>query len=239
VGLCALALAAGPVTGAGFSIFEQGSKAMGTAGAFTALADDGSAMFHNAAGIAFQESSFAVGATFITFGEAEFEGGSPFPGTGFDGEQKSLVETPPHAYWVKKMGDRGAFGIGLMSPFGLTTEWDHPESFSGRYLSTKAGLRAIDFNPTYAFKVSDTMSVGIGAIVRYSDVELERFVGQVNPFTLRVADVATARIESDFSEGYGFNVGFLHRWNNSFSWGLSYRSKIEIDYEGGRASSRC
>ena len=53
VGLCALALAAGPVTGAGFSIFEQGSKAMGTAGAFTALADDGSAMFHNAAGIAF------------------------------------------------------------------------------------------------------------------------------------------------------------------------------------------
>ena len=85
LGILALVLAAGPAAGAGFSIFEQGSKAMGTGGAFTALADDGSAMFHNAAGLAFQENSLAAGATFITFGQAEFQGSAPFPGTSSTG----------------------------------------------------------------------------------------------------------------------------------------------------------
>ena len=38
---------------AGFAIFEQGARAMGFAGAFTAQANDPCAIFHNAAGIAF------------------------------------------------------------------------------------------------------------------------------------------------------------------------------------------
>ena len=44
----AVVLAAFPVDGAGFGVFQQGAKAMGMAGAFTAQADDPSAMFHNA-----------------------------------------------------------------------------------------------------------------------------------------------------------------------------------------------
>ena len=174
----------------------------------------------------------AAGPTCSTLGQAEFQGSAPLPGTCSTGEQKSALETPPHAYWVHRLGDRGVFGLGVMSPFGLTTQWDKPETFSGRYLSTKAALRVVDLNPTYAFRITDTMSVGVGAIVRYSDVELERFVGQFNPFTLRVADVGQVAIGSDFSAGYGVNVGFLHRWNNSFSWGFSYRSKIKVDSEG-------
>ena len=51
-GCSALALlAATPIFAAGFGIFEQGSKAMGMAGAFTAQADDPSAMFHNVGGL--------------------------------------------------------------------------------------------------------------------------------------------------------------------------------------------
>ena len=39
-------------------------------------------------------------------------------------------------------------------------------------------------------------------------------------------------LESDFDTGYGFTVGLLHKVNPSFSWGLSYRSAIDIDYAG-------
>ncbi len=226
-------LAAAPGFAAGFSIFEQGSKAMGMAGAFTAQADDPTAMFHNAAGLAFQDQrDFRVGFTYVTFSEAKFQGANPFPGEDAAGEQKTLQQFPPHAYWVQPMGERVRFGLGVESPFGLATEWDEVDTWPGRYLSNLASLRAVDLNPTLAWKANDSFGVGFGVIGRFSDVELERRVGRNNPFTQTVSDIADIHLESDFDSGYGWNVGVLHKWNSSFSWGFSYRSKIKIDYQG-------
>ncbi|MCZ6727674.1 MAG: hypothetical protein O7A98_10040 [Acidobacteria bacterium] len=62
-----LGLIAAPARSSGFSIFEQGSRAMGMAGAFTAQADDGSALFHNVGGLGFLEDrQLSAGATYIT-----------------------------------------------------------------------------------------------------------------------------------------------------------------------------
>lgn len=233
LGFCALGVWGGaPAEGAGFGIFEQGTKAMGMAGAFTAQADDPSLLFHNAGGLAFVEKrEFAGGVTYIKGAKAEFRGAAPFPGPDDRAEQELLAEVVPHAYWVQPVSNTFKFGFGIEAPFGLTTEWKDPDSFSGRFLSTKAALRAVDLNPTVAWRFGN-FGVGIGAIARVSDVELNRHVGAVNPFTQTVADVGRLKLEGDFSEGYGFNVGLLHKWNNSFSWGLSYRSQITVDYEG-------
>ncbi len=229
-----LLLAAGPAFGAGFSIFEQGSKAMGMAGAFTAQADDGSAMFHNVGGLAFfTKRQFQAGATFITFSEAEFEGFNPFPGASATGEQETLAEFPPHFYWVEPLGSSAwKFGLAVNSPFGLTTEWKDPEQWAGRFIAEKAALRALDLNPNLGVQLSDTFGIGFGAIVRFSDVELRQSQAAINPFTLQPADIARVRLESDFDEGFGWQVGFLHRVNNSFSWGAAYRSKLTIEYGG-------
>ena len=72
-------LAAAPLHAAGFSIFEQGSKAMGMAGAFTAQADDPSALFYNAGGLAFvDKQEFSIGDTYIHATKAELRGRDPF-----------------------------------------------------------------------------------------------------------------------------------------------------------------
>jgi long-chain fatty acid transport protein len=227
------ALLAGPAYGAGFSIFEQGAKAMGMAGAFTAQADDPSMLFHNAGGLAFvTESQGSLGATWIYGAEAELEGANPFPGEGYRAEQKNLSEFPPNAYWVAPINQTWKWGLGLMTPFGLTTEWEDPAQFAGRFLSTKAALRAIDINPTLGWQVTPNFGIGFGAVARISDVELNRFVPSVNPFTQQVVSVGRLALEGDFSEGYGFNAGILHKVNNSFSWGLSYRSRIKVEYDG-------
>lgn len=222
---------AAPASGAGFGIFEQGTKAMGMAGAFTAQADDPSAIFHNPGGLAFQDRDFAVGATWIRSTESNFQGGpTGFPGPGVTGEQETLSEFPPHAYYVQPIGGGNVvFGLGAYSPFGLVTEW--PEDFPGRFISRKAALRAIDVNPVIAWRAGD-LGLAVGAIGRFSDVELIQHVAVVNPFTQTAQDVATLTLESDFESGYGFNVGLLHRYNNSFSWGLSYRSGLEVEYAG-------
>ena len=226
-----LALSAAPVHAAGFSIFEHGSKAMGMAGAFTAQADDPSALFHNAGGLAFvEETEFAAGFTWIHATEAELQGAAPFPGD-VTAEQELLSEFPPHLYWVQPINPTFKFGLGIETPFGLTTEWENPETFPGRFISTKAALRAIDVNPTIGWRVGN-LGIGVGAIARFSDVELNRSVGRINPFTQRVADVARLELTSDFHEGFGWNAGILHKVNPSFSWGLSYRSKVTVAYEG-------
>ena len=227
------AVVAVPAHGAGFGIFEQGTKAMGMAGAFTAQADDPSAMFHNAAGIAFQEGEVALGFTYIRSLEASFEGAGPFPGAGYSAEQETLSEFPPHAYWVQPIHGTWTFGLGVMTPFGLTTEWQDPDEFRGRFLSSRAALTALDVNPTLGWRVTPSFGLGFGAIGRFSTVELRRNIPQFNPFTQTVADIGTLELEGDFdNEGFGWNAGLLHKVNNSFSWGLSYRSEIDVDYEG-------
>lgn len=226
-------LAAGPGYGAGFSIFEQGSKAMGMAGAFTAQADDPSLLFHNAGGLAFVTKREAqIGATYIRGIKADLQGANPFPGAGYTAEEKDLSELPPHAYYVQPINDTWKFGIGVETPFGLTTEWKNPDTFAGRFISTKAALRTIDLNPTIGWQITPTFGIGVGAIARFSDVDLNRDIGANNPFTNTRVNVAKLRLKAGFDQGYGWNVGLLHKFNNSFSWGLSYRSKVKLDFEG-------
>jgi long-chain fatty acid transport protein len=233
VALAAGAGVAGPAHAAGFGIFEQGTKAMGMAGAFTAQADDPSALFHNVAGIAFQkERDLSVGTTLIALGDSQFQGADPSPGSSVTAEQADNLVTPSHIYFVQPINQAVTFGFGFNNPFGLVTEWDDPDNFAGRFLSTRAELKTYDLTPSLGWQVTPTFGIGVSAVARFAEVELDRRVARVNPFLLRASEVAEVNLKSDLNSGFGFNVGLLHRFNNSFSWGLSYRSKIKIDFEG-------
>ncbi len=228
-----VALVASPAFAAGFGIFENGSKAMGMAGAFTAQADDPSALFHNAAGLAFQhERAFQVGTTLITTSSADFKGAAPFPGSGATGEQDSTIFYPSHAYWVEPLSSNLTFGLGFNDPFGLGVKWKNPDEWAGRYISYDATLRTFDLNPTIAWQASPNFGIGFGVIGRWSDIELNRRIPFLNPFTQQVQDIGDAKLTSDLDNGYGWNIGLLHKATPRFSWGLSYRSKIKVDYKG-------
>ncbi|HRC85066.1 MAG TPA: outer membrane protein transport protein [Thermoanaerobaculia bacterium] len=233
VAVLALLLSSAPAMAAGFGIFEQGAKAMGMAGAFTAQADDPSALFHNVAGIAFQRKrDFSIGTTLINLGNSKFRGANPTPGASVRGEQASNLVTPSHIYYVQPIGNSLTFGFGFNDPFGLVTEWDKPGTWAGRYLSTRAELKTYDLLPSIAWQATPTFSVGLSAVARFSEVTLERRIPGRNPFTQIVSDVGKVKLDSDLDSGYGYNLGILHRYNNSFSWGFTYRSKVKIDYKG-------
>jgi len=78
--LLVLGLVPASAHAAGFAIFEQGARGMGFGGAFTAQTSDPSAIFHNAAGIAFLDGKQVyLGATAIAPSQ-DFTGTEPFPG---------------------------------------------------------------------------------------------------------------------------------------------------------------
>jgi long-chain fatty acid transport protein len=229
-----VALAAPPLQAAGFGLFEQGTRAMGMAGAFTAQADDPSAMFHNVGGLAFlDQREFMAGTTLITHTKGRFLGAEPFPGPGVEDELAGTLFFPSHLYYVEPLGSRFSFGLSFFTPFGLATEWDDPDTFSGRFISYQAELVSFDLAANLGWRATDNLGIGAGFVARASSVELRRRAGLANPFeSFRIVDVADIRLESDREVDFGFTLGILHRLTPTLSWGLSYRSRIRTDYSG-------
>lgn len=224
---------AGPLFAAGFSIFEQSAKATGMADAVTAQSDDPSTIFYNPGGMAFfAKAAGSIGDTYITETKAHFVGANPFPGDGVTASEKKLNAFPPHAYWVQPITPQFQVGLGIESPFGLQTQWNNPDTFAGRYLSTLAAIKDIDINPTISWQVVPELGIGAGFIIRKSEVTLERDASREDPFTLDVVNIAKVKLKSTYDTGYGFDLGFLHKPTPWLSWGASYRSQINVNYSG-------
>ena len=217
----------------GFAIFEQGARGMGFAGAYTSQTEDPSAIFHNAAGIAFLKGrQLYFGATLI-HPDSEFEGENPFPGVGVREQGDAGVTIPPAFDYSHQWSERLAFGLGLHVPFGLRTRWQNADTtFTGRFLSRRAEVRSLSLNPTVAYKLADRLAIGAGVDVRFSTVELDRNAGVINPFTQRVVDAALVELKSDTATSFGFNLGVLAKPVENLSVGFAYRHKVKTDFDG-------
>jgi long-chain fatty acid transport protein len=232
--LCAVTLlGAVNVLAAGYSIYEQGAKASSMAGAFSATADDPTAIFYNVAGIAFQRNLAATaGATWIMFNN-EFRGGNyDFPGPDAMAGYEDHNFVIPTVYAVVPIGENLTFGVGQFAAFGLRTDWENPQTFPGRFISMDADLKTASIQPSLAWKTSnDRFAIGAGVEYRLAEVILKRNAAAINPFTQRIVDVAHARLESERGDDIGYNVGILYagdRWR----FGVNHRTSMEIDLEG-------
>lgn len=226
------ALAASPALGSGFSIYEQGGRAMGFSGAYTAVTDDPSAIFYNAAGIGFLEGTQIYGGGTLVMPSSHFVGSDPFPGLGIQENQQVGVLPVPALYFTQRVSPRFAWGIGLHAPYGLKTKWANPDAFTGRYIAIESSLRGFALNPTVAVRVHDKVSVGAGLDLRFSSVRLVRRVGLVNPFTQKTTDSAEVVLDSDTATAVGFNVGVVAKPSPGLSVGAHYRHKVKADYSG-------
>ena len=217
--------------GAGFALFEAGNKALGMGGAFTAVADDPSAMFWNPAGMAFQideGTQFMVGVTLIAPSQ-DFTGDDPYPGEGYTDSLKDQIFTPPHFYWAHPLSDRVNFSLGFSTPFGLGTWWEN-EDFAGRYISKRADLFVFDLGGQVSWKICDRLAIGGGIDYMTATIELKKNVPFINPYTQSVADVAEADLHSDGfrNHAWAWNAGFLFKLPAGFSIGGMYRSDFTI-----------
>jgi long-chain fatty acid transport protein len=234
--LALLFLAAYPAFPAGFSVFSQGAKASGMGLAFTAVADDPSAVFFNPAGLGWQKHfSVQAGGSLLTKVDGNFEGAEPFPGTGFGIEEQHKTSfLLPTVYAVAPLTSNINFGLGINAPYGLGFRWDDAEQFSGRFVAQNAVIQTADINPVISVQVAPSFAIAVGADYRLSKVMLERNRAAINPFTQSVVDVAHIKLDSEIQDntGWGWNAGILWKPMSAFSLGAAYRSKIDVDYEG-------
>lgn len=222
--------------GSGFALFEHGNRAMAMGGAFTAVADDPSALFWNPAGMAFQTDEgiqLMFGVTFIS-PEQTFNGEAPYPGDGYTTDQVEQTFYPAHFYLGIPINDRLEVSFSLTNPWGLGTEWD--EDFLGRYIAQKTDIMNFNLGVSMAYQLSEKFAFGIGIDYEMGSIEINNRVGLINPFNQQLTDVAESTLETTgINSGFAWNVGLLWKIGGGFTLGGVYRSGFTIDFEGDGA----
>jgi long-chain fatty acid transport protein len=220
-----LLLAAPAAQSAGFMIYEHGAAAMAMAGAFTSLAKDPSAIWHNPAGMAWLEGTQVLGGvTFVVpSGWVDFP---DYPGSPRYDQEKALF-TPPNFYLTHRLSEKAVIGLGVFAPYGLGMSWPEPETFPWRYLGTSGEMETFFINPAIAFKLSDRLALGLGVSFIYS--KLDQSITQLMDMGETAVDVPSEASADGTS--FGFNAGLLYK-GDKFRVGLNYRSRFTLDYSG-------
>jgi long-chain fatty acid transport protein len=244
--LVVLLFAATSAMAGGFRLPEAGAKAMSMGFAFTAQANDPSAIYFNPAGIVQLEGqNIMVGLTYIKANGADFTGTTPLTlntGTGlFDSRsetQKDLDFFVPNAYWTRKASPNFAYGVGIFVPFGLGQEYENRTTSIFRNQVTKVDIMTFVVNPTVAWKVNDVLSVGAGIDFMYGQAKLSQAgvvrlgaapLDQVNIFQLDLDGDGTA---------WGYNFGVLLTPTNNLKIGANYRSSFKLELDGADVDLR-
>ncbi len=102
-----------------------------------------------------------------------------------------------------------AFGAAGGSSLEYGAEW------AGRNALDSIALNVLQINPSLSFNVNEQWSWGLGAQLSWASLE---------------QDTAALNIEQDTDWAYGFNMGIMYRHNDKFDLGLSFRSKLEHEF---------
>lgn len=208
--------------------FGIGTKSgSGTGNAFSggaAVADDASVVWSNPAGMtALPLGKHVTGALHIVRPSFKFQNGGStgafaLPGTGEGGDGGDWAYIP-NGFFAMDITPALRFGVAMNAPFGLTTNYD--AGWRGQFIALKSAIKTVNIQPSIAYKVSDTFSLGAGVSVQKINAKLTNFAGGAGDASLKADDV-----------GFGFNVGAVFTPSSATRIGLHYRSAIKYDLKG-------
>ena len=224
------------VFSAGFQISEQSGTGLGRAFAgFGVINDDLSNAFYNPAGLTQKEGTQLQVSGYLIHGKSRFSADAGANNTTFGGgalvipnngsnDDGATFGKVPNFYFTMDLTDRLKYGFSFTAPFGLATDYDR--DWVGRYQAKESDLLTANFNPSLAYQLCDSFSIGAGLVAEYADATLSQALsngpGQPDGFT---------EIKGD-DWGYGWNVGVMYHPSPTFRAGIGYRSKIGHELDG-------
>lgn len=225
-----------PALAGGFYLQEQSPKETGRAlSGGAAAGDDPSTIYFNPAAMTnlpgIQLS--AGGVALMARAQQRNRGSSrSVPGSavqvpvvgGSGGNPFGKVIPVPSFYASAPISDRLWLGLGVNAPFGLKLEY--ADDFFGRYDALYTDLKTYNIQPSAAYRLTDTLSVGGGVDVQYVKVELTNALPQLSPL---LAD-GHARVKGD-DWSVGWNAGLFFK-SGATQVGVHYRSAISHGLKG-------
>ena len=236
VGLsCALLLAAPEAAHAsGFGLREGSADWMANAFAGdTAKAYDASTAFTNPAGMVRLHSNEVDASVNYIGPNARFNGYNQVgPNTFTQGSTGgNLVQDAATAgfFGVWSYQPNLKFGLSATTPYGQRVS--NPGNFVGRYQSLVSSITDFEVTLAAAYAITPELSVGIGPVINYIHTRLTQAInlGAVNRL---VGDPVADLRGENYSAG--FVASALYQYSPALRFGLSYRSRIQHDIDGGQ-----
>jgi long-chain fatty acid transport protein len=171
------------------------------------------------------------------FPSAEFSGanlgagGVPIRGNGAPGDAIQDVATAG-TFGVWSYSRDLKFGLAINAPFGLRVAY--PNDWVGRYQSLFSSITDIEVLLSAAYRIDDHFSVGGGPVIDYFHARLTQAIN-IDPtgrtsalFGDPVADLRGDDIAA------GYVLSGMYQLNSGTRFGLTYRSRIQHDIQGGQ-----
>ncbi|MBL7766402.1 MAG: outer membrane protein transport protein [Chitinophagaceae bacterium] len=209
----------------GFKIALQGINQSGMGHTGVGFATDAATLYFNPAGLSFVGNQINGGVNLL------------FPSTSFYETHtntithaESQVFTPFSLYGNYALTDKINVGLGAYTPFGSGIMY--PTDWSGRYILHRIDLQTIFLQPTVAYRLNKSVSIGAGFIYSFGHVNLEKDL----PITSGAnQDIAKASLNGK-ANGIGFNAGVYVKANERFNIGVTYHSKVVMKVKQGEAT---
>jgi len=226
----------------GYQVNLQSVRQMGMGHTGVALRLGAESMHFNPAGLVFMKNSVQFSGGFSAiFSNNRYEGG------GLSWESDNAIGTPAYFYAGFKVYDNLAFGLSFTTPYGNSLDWG--KNWYGAHMVQDIALKSYYFQPTVSYKVNEKLSIGAGMMIVAGSFDLnkglfERGGGVLQPllnaqFGDTYDDVvpASVNLNGKADVALGFNVGLMYEVNDKLTVGVSYRSKVDVNVNGGKAKT--
>ena len=239
---CALAACSPTASFAlGIRIADQDARATARGNAFTATADNPSAIYYNPAGISQLYAPLSIdagvgktatpvehdgegglrlrmGLYAITLGSKATLGGGTYT---TDISHRWQEAGSFFATW-KKPGSAFTFGLGMYTPYGFGI-W-YPENWPLRQFGIHGSIAYTSINPVVSWQVTPTLSIAAGPTFNYAKTGLKRGIF--------ATDVGDAFEFEGTGWALGANAGIMWQPHPKHSFGLMYRSETQVNFDG-------
>lgn len=161
---------------AGFYALDEGIRAIGRAGAFTAGADDLTAQYYNAAALKHQTGStlmFDLAAVHqaVTFDHKDIPS-EPGDETVYNYDpvtNKALPFPVPTFAYGRRLNDKMVVAVGLYTPYAPRYEYD--EDGAQRYSLIDATMVQTNIGPSLSYQINEYVTLGFGIAGSYFSVD--------------------------------------------------------------------
>lgn len=214
-------LIAGTAMASGFRIPEQSIDSAAKAGANIASASHADAAYFNPANMSWSKDSwqFEADMTYINLSSVTYKDNRS---AYLNGDSKTEQFLLPTFFLVSPDFNNFRFGISATAPYGLSKRWAQPFP---KATAEEYSLNVYELNPTVSYAINDMFSLAGGVRMIYSTANVSNYAVQSDGV------MVTRSMNGDTTE-WGYNLAASLRPNKDVNISATYRSNVDMNFEG-------